>query len=259
MSDETQNNASAPILEVENLHVAVEGKEILKGLSLTINAGETHAIMGRNGSGKSTLSATIMGHPRYEVTSGSIRFKGEDVLEMEVHERARKGIFLSFQYPVALPGVSVSNFLRQSVKAVRADEVPTKAFRPLVKENLKRLDIPNAFMTRYVNDGFSGGEKKRLEMLQMACLQPTLAILDETDSGLDIDALKVVSDAINLLRDPSRAQLLITHYQRILRYVEPDHVHVLLDGQIVKSGGAELAHELEKHGYEWVEAEVGAA
>jgi Fe-S cluster assembly ATP-binding protein len=254
MSDETQNgNDGAPILEVTDLHVAVEGKEILKGLSLTINAGETHAIMGRNGSGKSTLSSTIMGHPRYEVTSGSIKFRGENVLDMEVHERARKGIFLSFQYPVALPGVSVSNFLRQAVKAVRSDEVPAKAFRPLVKENMKRLDIPNSFMTRYVNDGFSGGEKKRLEMLQMAMLQPSLAILDETDSGLDIDALKVVSEAINLLRSPERSQLLITHYQRILRYVEPDHVHVLLDGRIVMSGGPELAHKLEKHGYDWVE------
>ncbi len=262
MSEETPNPSNGapsngtPILEVTDLRVAVDGKEILKGLSLTVNAGETHAIMGRNGSGKSTLSAAIMGHPRYEVTGGSILFEGEDVLAMAVHERARKGIFLSFQYPVALPGVTVSNFLRQAVKAVRSDDVPTKAFRPLVKENMKRLDIPNAFMTRYVNDGFSGGEKKRLEMLQMAMLQPSLAILDETDSGLDIDALKVVSAAINLLRDKGRAQLLITHYQRILRYVEPDFVHVLLGGQIVKSGGPELAQELETRGYEWLETEA---
>ena len=258
--DTTQSQKSGtPILEVQDLHVAIDGKEILKGLDLSINAGETHAIMGRNGSGKSTLSATIMGHPRYEVTSGDIRLRGESILEMPVHERARQGVFLSFQYPVALPGVSVSNFLRQSVKAVRADDVPTKAFRPLVKENLKLLDIPQSFMTRYVNDGFSGGEKKRLEMLQMLMLQPSLAILDETDSGLDIDALKVVSESINLLRSPERAQLLITHYQRILHYVRPDYVHVLLDGRIVKQGGPELAEELEQRGYEWIEDEVAAA
>ncbi len=252
MSEETLT----PILEVEGLHVAIDGKEILRGLDLTVEDGETHAIMGRNGSGKSTLSAAIMGDPRYEVTSGAIRFRGEDVLDMPVHERARAGIFLSFQYPVALPGVSVSNFLRQAVKAVRADEVPTKAFRPLVKENLQRLDIPQSFMTRYVNDGFSGGEKKRLEMLQMLMLQPPLAILDETDSGLDIDALKIVSGAINLLRGEGRAQLLITHYQRILHYVKPDKVHVLLQGRIVKQGGPELAEELEQRGYEWIESEA---
>lgn len=245
-----------PILDVRDLRVAVDGKEILQGLTLAIAPGETHAIMGRNGSGKSTLSAAIMGHPRYEVTGGDIRYRGESILDMPVHERARAGIFLSFQYPVALPGVSVSNFLRQAVKAVRGDQVPTKQFRPLVKENLQRLDIPQSFMTRYVNDGFSGGEKKRLEMLQMLMLQPALAILDETDSGLDIDALKVVSDAINLLRGEGRSQLLITHYQRILRYVKPDHVHVLLGGRIVRSGGPELADELEKHGYEWLETEA---
>ncbi len=252
MSDET----NTPVLEVSDLHVSVGGKEILKGLNLTVGAGETHAIMGRNGSGKSTLSAAIMGNPRYEITSGTIVYGGQDIAELAVHERARAGVFLSFQYPVALPGVSVVNFLRQAVRAVRGDDVPIKAFRPLVKENLKILDIPQTFMTRYVNDGFSGGEKKRLEMLQMLMLQPTLAILDETDSGLDIDALKVVSTAINGLRSEKRAQLVITHYQRILQYVTPDHVHVLLDGQIVKSGGPDLAHELEKHGYEWLEKDA---
>ncbi len=250
----SQNDA--PLLEVDDLRVAVDGKEILKGLSLTVRAGETHAIMGRNGSGKSTLSATIMGHPRYVVTGGSVRFRGEDLLALPVHERARRGVFLSFQYPVALPGVAVSNFLRQAVKAVRGDAVPAKAFRPLVKETLELLEIPEAFVRRYVNDGFSGGEKKRLEMLQMVLLEPALAILDETDSGLDIDALKVVSAAINRLRDAGRAQVLITHYQRILQYVRPDRVHVLLGGRIVKSGGAELAEELERTGYDGLDAEA---
>jgi Fe-S cluster assembly ATP-binding protein len=247
------------LLEIDDLHVAVEGKEILKGLSLTIRAGEVHALMGRNGSGKSTLSAALMGHPRYEITSGTVHYRGADLFELPVTERARNGIFLSFQYPVALPGVSVVNFLRQSVKAVRKGEITPKQFRPLVKENLELLDIPNSFMTRYVNDGFSGGEKKRLEMLQMVMLQPTLAILAETNSGLDIDALKTVSKAINDLRSDDRAQLLITHYQRILDYVTPDHVHVLMDGVIVKSGGPELALELEKQGYDWLDTAETAA
>jgi Fe-S cluster assembly ATP-binding protein len=246
---------AVPILEVKDLHVSVEGKEILNGVSLTVRPGEVHALMGRNGSGKSTLSATLMGHPRYRVTSGSVRYLGEDLLALPVHERARKGVFLCFQYPQALPGVGVANFLRQSVKAVRGDAVPTKDFRPLVKKNLESLEVPQAFMTRYVNDGFSGGEKKRLEILQMLLLQPKLAILDETDSGLDIDALKVIAKGINQLRAPDRAQLLITHYQRILDYVAPHHVHVLMKGRIVKSGGPELAKELESRGYEWIEKE----
>ncbi len=245
-----------PILEVRDLHVSVEGQQILKGVSLIVNPGEAHALMGRNGSGKSTLSATIMGHPRYVVTGGDILFKGESIKDMDVHERARAGVFLSFQYPMALPGVGVANFIRQSVKAVRGDAVPAKKFRPMIRENLKFLEIPNEFMTRYVNDGFSGGEKKRLEMLQMLSLEPTLAILDETDSGLDIDALKVVSAAINKLRSENRALLLITHYQRILDYVTPDHVHVLMAGRIVKSGGAELALELEAQGYDWLDSEA---
>ncbi len=248
------NPSNSPILEVTDLHVAVEGKEILKGVSLTVRPGEVHALMGRNGSGKSTLSATLMGHPRYEVTSGSIRYLGEDLLALPVHERAKKGVFLCFQYPQALPGVAVANFLRQSVKAVRGDV--GKEWRPLVKRNLEYLEVPQTFMTRYVNDGFSGGEKKRLEILQMLLLEPRLAILDETDSGLDIDALKVIAKGINHLRSEGRAQLLITHYQRILDYVTPQFVHVLMNGRIVKSGGAELAKELEKRGYEWIEKEA---
>ena len=248
------NPSVPPVLEVTDLHVAVEGKEILKGVSLTVRPGEVHALMGRNGSGKSTLSATLMGHPRYQVTSGSVRFLGEDLLALPVHERARKGMFLCFQYPQALPGVAVANFLRQSVKAVRGEV--GKEWRPLVKKNLEFLEVPQSFMTRYVNDGFSGGEKKRLEILQMLLLQPRLAVLDETDSGLDIDALKVIAKGINHLRSEERAQLLITHYQRILDYVTPQFVHVLMNGRIVKSGGPELAKELEQRGYEWIEKEA---
>jgi Fe-S cluster assembly ATP-binding protein len=197
-----------------------------------------------------------MGHPRYEVTSGSILYRGQDLTALPVHERARKGIFLCFQYPMALPGVQVVNFLRQSVKAVRGADVPAKEFRPLVKKHLEALGIPQQFMTRYVNDGFSGGEKKRMEILHMLLLEPALAVLDETDSGLDIDALKIVADGINRLRSKERGILLVTHYQRMLDHVVPDHVHVLLDGRIVRSGGADLARELEKRGYEWLEREV---
>jgi Fe-S cluster assembly ATP-binding protein len=247
---------ATPLLEIRDLHVAVDGKEILKGLTLTVDAGEVHALMGRNGSGKSTLSAVIMGHPRYEVTSGSVRYRGEDLLQFPVHERARKGVFLCFQYPMALPGVQVASFLRQSVKAVRGAEVPAKEFRPLVKRHLEELGIPQAFMTRYVNDGMSGGEKKRMEILHMLLLQPALAVLDETDSGLDIDALKVVADGINRLRAPDRGVLLVTHYQRMLDHVVPDRVHVLLSGRIVRSGGPDLARELEAKGYEWLEREA---
>jgi Fe-S cluster assembly ATP-binding protein len=245
-----------PLLEIRDLHVAVDGKPILKGVDLTILPGEMHALMGRNGSGKSTLSGTLMGHPRYAITGGTIRYRGEDLAEIPVHERARKGIFLCFQYPTALPGVQVANFLRQSVKAVRGDAVPAKEFRPLVKRTCDVLGVPQAFMTRYVNDGFSGGEKKRMEILHMLLLEPRLAILDETDSGLDIDALKVVAEGINRVRNPERAQLLVTHYQRILDHVVPDRVHVLMDGRIVRSGGAELARDLEHRGYDWIEKEV---
>jgi Fe-S cluster assembly ATP-binding protein len=245
-----------PLLDVRDLRVTVAGKEILQGLSLTVRPGEVHALMGRNGSGKSTLSAAIMGHPRYEVTGGSIRYKGADLTALPVHERARQGVFLCFQYPMALPGVQVVNFLRQSVKAVRGGEVPAKEFRPLVKKHLEALGIPQQFMSRYVNDGFSGGEKKRMEILHMLLLEPALAVLDETDSGLDIDALKVVADGINRLRSKDRGVLLVTHYQRILDLVVPDRVHVLLGGRIVRSGGPDLARELERRGYEWLEREV---
>ena len=245
-----------PLLDIRELHVAVDGKEILKGLSLRVAPGEVHALMGRNGSGKSTLSAAIMGHPRYVVTGGSMLYRGEDLTAIPVHERARRGVFLCFQYPMALPGVQVVNFLRHSIRAVRGAEVPPKEFRPLVKRHLEALGIPQTFMTRYVNDGFSGGEKKRMEILHMLLLEPTLAVLDETDSGLDIDALKVVAEGINRLRSKERGQLVVTHYQRLLDYVVPDHVHVLLDGRIVRSGGPELAKELEARGYDWLEKEA---
>ena len=225
---------------------------IVNGISLTVNAGEVHAIMGRNGSGKTTLSHTIMGHPKYEIVSGSILLKGEDITHLSPDERARRRIFLGFQYPVAIPGVTVANFLRSSLRAVRKDEVPPSEFRKLIKKEIAELQIPESFMTRFLNDGFSGGEKKRLETLQMRLLQPSLAILDETDSGLDIDALRAVSESVNSLRSPDRAILLITHYQRMLNYVKPDHIHVLLDGQIVKSAGPELAQTLEEKGYDWL-------
>ena len=238
------------LLVVESLHVTVESKEILKGLSLEVNAGEVHALMGPNGSGKSTLSFCLLGHPKYTITSGRILYKGQDVTSLAPDARAKLGMFLAFQYPTAIPGVTIANFLRTALKAVRGGEVPVKEFRQLVKAQMKTLGVPDAFMNRYVNDGFSGGEKKRLEILQMAVLQPELAVLDETDSGLDIDALKVVADGINSLRAPTRGMLLITHYQRILNYLKPDVVHVMIDGAIVKSGGPELALELERQGYE---------
>lgn len=244
------NQSSVPLLAVEDLHVAVEGKAILKGLSLTVNAGEVHALMGPNGSGKSTLSYCLMGHPKYEITRGAIRFQGEDVRALPPNERAAKGIFLAFQYPTAIPGVTIANFLRAALRGVRGRDVPIREFRQAVKAQLQALGIPDAFMNRYVNDGFSGGEKKRLEILQLAVLAPKLAVLDETDSGLDIDALKVVAAGINAQRSPERGILLITHYQRLLNYITPDAVHVLVDGQLARSGGPELAHELEAKGYE---------
>ena len=240
----------APVLTVENLHVSVEDKPILRGLSLSLRAGEVHAIMGPNGSGKSTPSFCLMGHPKYRVTSGRIMYQDKDLSELATNERAAAGIFLAFQYPTAIPGVTIANFLRAALRGVRGQDVPVKEFRQLVKTQLKSLDVPDTFMNRYVNDGFSGGEKKRLEILQMAVLNPTLAVLDETDSGLDIDALKTVAAGINALRHPARAILLITHYQRLLTYVQPDIVHVMVDGRIVKSGGPQLALELEAKGYE---------
>jgi Fe-S cluster assembly ATP-binding protein len=244
--------AKTPLISIENLHVRVEDKEILKGVNLKINAGEIHAIMGRNGSGKSTLSYTLMGHPRYKVTSGTITFKGQNLLDLSPNERAKLGLALAFQYPVAIPGVSVSNFLRAAVKSVRGQEVPVKEFRHELKGLMKALGVKDEFLSRYINDGFSGGEKKRLEILQLSLLKPALAVLDESDSGLDIDALKTVSTGINALLNPETAILIITHYQRILNYVQPDYVHVFQDGQIVTSGGGELSKELEARGYDWV-------
>jgi Fe-S cluster assembly ATP-binding protein len=249
--------SGTPTLQIENLHVAVEGKPILKGLNLTVNQGEIHAIMGPNGSGKSTLANTLLGHPKYEVTQGTIRFKGEDISEWSADERGRRGLFLAFQYPTAIPGVSVANFLRMALQARRKElgeekPMPPKEFRALVKEKMALLRMDDSFAGRYLNDGFSGGEKKRAEILQMAVLRPEIAVLDETDSGLDIDALRIVAEGVNALAGPDLGVLLITHYQRILNYIKPHFVHVLVDGRIVKSGGAELAHELEAQGYDWV-------
>jgi Fe-S cluster assembly ATP-binding protein len=244
-------------LEIRNLHVAVEGKEILKGVDLTIRKGEVHAIMGPNGTGKSTLSNALMGHPFYEVTEGEVLFKGQNILELAPDERSRMGIFLAFQYPVSIPGVSVANFLRSAINARRKAEnsedkgIPVPEFRKLLKEKMDTLRMDHSFGGRYLNEGFSGGEKKRAEILQMATLKPEIAILDETDSGLDIDALRIVSEGVNALRGPELGVMLITHYQRILNYIKPDYVHVMLGGRIVESGGAELALQLEEHGYEW--------
>lgn len=242
------------LLEATGVTAAVDGKPILKGVDLRIAPGEVHAIMGRNGSGKSTFSHVLMGHPRFELTGGSVKALGQDLAGLTTDERARLGLFLAFQYPMAIPGVTVANFLRAAFRAVHGDALPVKEFRRRVTETMQVLGVDPAFMNRYVNDGFSGGEKKRVEILQMALLEPKLAVLDETDSGLDIDALKVVSDGINRVRAADRGILLITHYQRILRYVAPDVVHVMIDGRIVRSGGADLAHELEERGYDWLDS-----
>jgi Fe-S cluster assembly ATP-binding protein len=245
-------------LVIKNLHVSIEGKEILKGLDLTIKQGEIHAIMGPNGTGKSTLAYTLMGHPFYEVTEGEVWFKGENVLELEPDERSRHGIFLAFQYPVAIPGVTVANFLRSALNARRRAEnpedkgVPIPEFRKMLKEKMGLLKMDQSFAGRYLNEGFSGGEKKRAEILQMATLKPEIAILDETDSGLDIDALKVVSEGVNALSGPDLGVLVITHYQRLLNYIKPHFVHVMMDGRIVESGGPELALQLEERGYDWL-------
>ena len=246
--------SGTPTLQIENLHVAVEGKPILKGLTLAVNRGEIHAIMGPNGSGKSTLANALMGHPKYEVTEGRVLYKGEDIAEWSADERGRRGLFLAFQYPTAIPGVSVANFLRMSLQARRKEQgeekpLPPKEFRALMKEKMALLKMDDSFAGRYINDGFSGGEKKRAEILQMAVLRPEIAVLDETDSGLDIDALRIVAEGVNALAGPELGVLLITHYQRILNYIKPQFVHVLVDGRIVRSGGAELAHELEAQGY----------
>ncbi|HTL11892.1 MAG TPA: Fe-S cluster assembly ATPase SufC [Bdellovibrionota bacterium] len=248
-----------PIFEIQNLHASVDGKQVLKGVELAVRPGEVHAIMGRNGSGKTTLAYTLMGHPKYTVTQGRVLLNGEDLSGLTPDERARKRLFLAFQHPVAIPGVTVANFLRSSIRAVRGDEVPPRDVRKLIKEEAAALGIPDSFMGRSLNDGFSGGERKRLETLQMRLLQPRMAVLDETDSGLDIDALRVVSERIETLRSPERGVLLITHYQRMLDYIKPDQVHVFLDGRIVKSGGPGLALELEKKGYDWLGEEGATA
>jgi Fe-S cluster assembly ATP-binding protein len=246
-----------PMLEIKNLHAGVDGKEILRGVDLTVKAGEVHAIMGKNGSGKSTLAGVLAGRDAYEVTAGEVLYQGKDLLDMDPEERAREGIFLAFQYPVEIPGVSNTYFLRAAVNAIRTHrglpEYDAREFLKLVREKMKLIHMSDDLLKRPVNEGFSGGEKKRNEIFQMAVLDPKLAILDETDSGLDIDALKAVADGVNALRSPDRAVIVITHYQRLLNYIVPDKVHVLLDGRVVLSGGKELALELEKKGYDWLE------
>lgn len=246
----------SPIFEIQNLHVEVDGKAVIQGLSLTVKPGEVHALMGRNGSGKTTLSYALMGHPKYTITEGKVLLDGQDITEQTPTERARSRMFLAFQYPMAIPGVTVANFLRSSLKAVRGEEIPAREVRKLIRAEMEALKIPESFMTRSLNDGFSGGEKKRLETLQLRLLQPKMAILDETDSGLDIDALRNVAERINSIRDQSRGILLITHYQRMLDYIQPDQVHVLMGGKIIKSGGKELALELEDKGYDWLKPET---
>ena len=246
------------MLKIEDLQVEIDGQEIVKGLDLEVDKGEIHAIMGPNGSGKSTLANVLMGHPRYEVTGGSITFQGEDVFELEPDERAKLGMFLAFQYPSEVPGVSVANFLRTAVNSVREEELSPMDMYRLLQEKMSIMQMDPKFAERYLNEGFSGGEKKRNEILQMLMLDPKLAIMDETDSGLDIDALQVVAKGVNEMKGPEFSAVIITHYQRILRYIEPDRVHVMLDGRLVTSGGKELADDLEEKGYDWVRQEFGA-
>ena len=251
------------MLEVKGLRASAGDKEILRGIDLTVNAGEVHAVMGPNGSGKSTLAQVIAGHPAYEVTAGQVLYEGKDLLDMDPEERAQAGVFLAFQYPVEIPGISNAYFLRAAYNEIRKarglEEVDSMDFLDLLEEKLRLVEWGPEIMSRAVNSGFSGGEKKRNEILQMAVLEPKLAILDETDSGLDIDALRIVANGVNALRRPDRATVVVTHYQRLLNHIIPDQVHVLSAGRIVKSGGKELAHELEARGYEWLEEGVGAA
>jgi len=248
------------MLEIKNLHATAEGQEILHGINLTVNAGEVHALMGPNGSGKSTLAQVLAGHPAYEVTQGNVMYMGKDLLEMAPEERACAGVFLAFQYPVAIRGITNAYFLRSAVNSIRKqrgeEELDVVDFMEVLEEKLEAIGWDDSLMNRPVNDGFSGGEKKRNEILQMAVLEPRLAVLDETDSGLDIDALKIVANAVNKLRRPDNATLVITHYQRLLDYIIPDYVHVLAGGRIVKSGGKELALELEEKGYDWLRPEA---
>ncbi len=241
-----------PTLEIRNLHVAIDGKEILKGISLAVNKGEIHAVMGPNGSGKSTLANTVMGHPKYTVTGGDILFDGESIVDLSPDQRAKRGLFLSLQYPTAIPGVTMVNFLRRAVNSVRGSEMPVREFRQLLTDKMKLLKVDQEFARRYVNEGFSGGEKKKAEILQMGILQPRLALLDETDSGLDVDALRTVAEGVNALSGPEMGVLIITHYQRILNYIKPNFVHIIADGRLVKSGGPELALEIESRGYDWI-------
>ncbi|MDZ7613044.1 MAG: Fe-S cluster assembly ATPase SufC [Flavobacteriaceae bacterium] len=244
------------MLQIKNLHAGINGKEILKGIDLTVNAGEVHAIMGPNGSGKSTLSAVIAGNENFEVYKGDILFNGVSILELSADERAHKGVFLSFQYPVEIPGVTTTNFIKTAINANRKakglEDLPAKEMLQMIREKSDLLEMDRKFLSRSLNEGFSGGEKKRNEIFQMAMLEPKLAILDETDSGLDIDALKIVANGVNKLKRPDNATIIITHYQRLLDYIIPDHVHVLHDGKIVKSGAKELAYTLEEKGYDWV-------
>jgi Fe-S cluster assembly ATP-binding protein len=272
LSTETQTPIQTAELVIRNLHAKVEDKEILKGVDLTVRQGEIHALMGPNGSGKSTLANVIMGHPKYEVTEGEILFKGINVLDLSADKRARLGLFLAFQYPASVPGVSVANFLRRALESVRdgydpnapnqptgqmdkRKGMPPAEFRKLLQEKMQILKVDRTFINRYINEGFSGGEKKRAEILQMAVLQPQMAVLDETDSGLDIDALKIVSDGVNALTGPNLGVLIITHYPRILGYIKPSQVHVMYQGRVIKNGGPELALELEQRGYEWLTGE----
>jgi Fe-S cluster assembly ATP-binding protein len=249
-------------LEIRNLHVSVEGEEILKGVDLEVSKGQIHALMGPNGSGKSTLANAVMGHPSFEITAGQIVFQGEDITEADPEERSRAGLFMAFQYPVAIPGVTVAKYLRMALNAHREargeGQVSLKDFRKLTEEAMSLVNIPKEFSSRYVNDGFSGGEKKRMEILQLAMLRPQIAVLDETDSGLDIDALRIVAEGVNKFAGPEMGALIITHYQRILHLVVPDAVHVMHEGRIVKEGGPELVTELEEKGYGWIREEVEA-
>ncbi len=246
-------------LEIRDLHVRIEEREILRGVDLDISRGEIHALMGPNGSGKSTLASTLLGHPSYEITEGTIVFKGQDITEAAPHERAHAGLFLAFQYPVSIPGVSVANFLRMAINAQREEPIQVKEFRTELQHAIDLLDVDRSFTSRHLNDGFSGGEKKRAEILQMAMLKPDIAILDETDSGLDIDALRTVAEGVQRLHDEQGlGALIITHYQRILHYVKPEFVHILMDGRIVLEGGVELVERLEREGYDQIRQEVGA-